>query len=522
MHWCGILVIGVIFIATLIYLFFKNNYRYFKRRGIPFDEPVFPYGNLNEVGTIIPISSFIKGIYDQFKGKCKVGGMFIFFRPVLLVLDIDLVKNILIKDFNNFVDRGMYYNEADDPISAHLFAIEAKKWRILRSKLSPAFTSGKMKFMFPTIVKLSERLRECITDMISNDYAVIEIHEIASRFTTDVVGTCGFGIECNSLKDPNAEFYNLAHLAFENPRHSALLQVFLVTCQSFANFLGIKAIRDDVGGFFSNILLETIKYREKNNIQRNDFMDILIKLKNQETQNITINEIVAQGYLFFLASYETSSTTLTFSLYELALNPDVQEKTRKEIRSILKKYDGQYTYEALSELVMVGQVIHGKCKQTIRLKVVPLQSNFRTVFKIETLRMYPPAVVLTREAMQDYTIPDTKHVIEKGTLCFIPTHAIHHDPEYYPEPEKFKPERFTAAEIAKRDVVKWLPFGEGPRNCIGLRFAMMQIRMSLAILLDNFEFSITEKTVIPVTFVPKNFILTPDCGIYLGIKNIKC
>lgn len=125
---------------------------------------IFPYGNLNEFGTEISISSFTKGVYDEFKKEDKVAGMFLFFKPVLMVLDIHLVKDILIKDFNNFNDRGMYYNEADDPLSAHLFSLEANKWKSLRSSLSPAFTSGKMKFMFPTIAKIAERLRECLSE----------------------------------------------------------------------------------------------------------------------------------------------------------------------------------------------------------------------------------------------------------------------------------------------------------------------------------------------------------------------
>lgn len=142
--------------------------------------------------------------------------------------------------------------------------------------------------------------------------------------------------------------------------------------------------------------------------------------------------------------------------------------------------------------------------------------------QLETLRKYPPAVVLTREALNDYTIPDTEHVIEKGTLCFIPVFAIHHDPEYYPDPERFRPKRFAPEAVSKRDALTWLPFGEGPRNCIGLRFAMMQIRLSLATLVENFEFSTTDKTIAPITFVPQNFMLTPNGGVYLNVRRLKC
>lgn len=125
---------------------------------------------------------------------------------------------------------------------------------------------------------------------------------------------------------------------------------------------------------------------------------------------------------------------------------------------------------------------------------------------------------MTRETLNDYTIPGTKHAIEKGTLCFTPVYAIHHDPEYYPEPERFRPERSKLFPSA----LKWLPFGEGPRNCIGLRFAMMQIHLSLATLLENFEFSTTDKTIVPITFVPQNYMLTPNGGVYLNVRRLKC
>lgn len=117
-------------------------------------------------------------------------------------------------------------------------------------------------------------------------------------------------------------------------------------------------------------------------------------------------------------------------------------------------------------------------------------------------------------------MPETDHVFEKGTRIWIPAYAIHHDPEYYPDPEKFDPERFSAEEVAKRDSVLWLPFGDGPRNCVGLRFGMMQARVGLVMLLNNFEFSRCSKTSVPLTLKKDAFILTNDGGIYFKISEI--
>lgn len=141
---------------------------------------------------------------------------------------------------------------------------------------------------------------------------------------------------------------------------------------------------------------------------------------------------------------------------------------------------------------------------------------------VETLRKYPPVGNLDRKTKSDYHVPGTKIIIEKGVPVFIPVYAIQHDPTNYPNPEKFDPDRFESEEAKKRDAMTWLPFGDGPRNCIGLRFGMMQTQIGLAILLNDFEFSLGSKTPVPLGFDPKVLILmSPRSKVYLKFKSIK-
>lgn len=123
-----------------------------------------------------------------------------------------------------------------------------------------------------------------------------------------------------------------------------------------------------------------------------------------------------------------------------------------------------------------------------------------------------------RVTTKDYKVPNSSHVLKKGTKVWIPVHAIHHDENYFPRPEEFDPERFTQAEINKRDNISFLSFGEGPRNCIGLRFGLMQARIGLVTLLSNYEFSICSKSKVPLEIEKKNFILTPSGGMWLNVK----
>lgn len=101
----------------------------------------------------------------------------------------------------------------------------------------------------------------------------------------------------------------------------------------------------------------------------------------------------------------------------------------------------------------------------------------------------------------------------------IPVYAIHHDPEYYPNPERFDPDRFQCEEKKKRNSMAWLAFGEGPRNCLGLRFGMMQAQIGLITLLKDFEFSLGSKTDIPIIYKKGTIVLTPE-NVCLRIKPV--
>lgn len=490
-------------IAAFIYRAHRNL-TYWQRRGIPCDSPHWIHGNLHGLSKTISFAEAFIKVYRRYSGSGPFCGFYLLQKPAVLVLTPELAKQVLIKNFSNFSERGLYVNEKDEPLTGHLFLLQSQKWRVMRNKLTPTFTSGQMKFMFPTVVSVAEQFVETLNSDIEKSN-VVEIKELLARFTTDVIGSCAFGIECNSLKNPDAIFRQMGRRIFTDTRHSLLVETMINTAPNVARKFHMRTFPDAITDFFLNIVREAVDYREKKHVQRNDFLNILMELNKGklkfddkgEEKGLTLEEMAAQVFVFFIAGFETSSTTLAFLLYELALNPDIQHRLRAEIIEAVENHGGKVTYECVNSISYMKQVVS------------------------ETLRKYPVLPHLRRKAMADYVVPGhPNYVIEKGKTVVISVMAIHHDPEIYPEPEKFDPERFAPKEMQSRDSITWLPFGEGPRNCIGLRFAQMQIRIALTYLLRNFEFGICAKTDIPLVFDRKQVLTTTKSGIHLKVQAI--
>ncbi|XP_050743325.1 uncharacterized protein LOC108030172 [Drosophila biarmipes] len=493
----------VALLVSLLLFVARRRHGYWQRRGIPHDVPHPLFGNIKDWPKKRHIAKIFRDYYLKYKSSdYPFAGFYFFFTKTAVITDLELVKRVMIKDFNHFENRGIFYNEIDDPLSATVFSIEGQKWRHLRHKLTPTFTSGKMKNMFPIVVGVGEELDKVFSGKITSGQGqVLEIVDLVARYTADVIGNCAFGLNCNSLHNPRADFVTIGKRAIIERRYGGMLDFILFGFPKLSRRLRLKLNVQEVTDFYTKIVRDTVDYRLKTKEKRHDLMDSLIEMYQKEQagnseDGLTFNEILAQAFIFFVAGFETSSTTMGFALYELARNQDIQDKVRKEIYDVLGKHNHQFTYEGIKEMKYLEQVV------------------------METLRKYPVLAHLTRMTGTDFSPEDPKYFIAKGTVVVIPALGIHYDPDIYPEPEKFKPERFTEEAIAARPSCTWLPFGEGPRNCIGLRFGLMQACVGLAHLIRGYKFSVAPETQIPMKVVVKNILISAENGIHLRVEKL--
>lgn len=138
----------------------------------------------------------------------------------------------------------------------------------------------------------------------------------------------------------------------------------------------------------------------------------------------------------------------------------------------------------------------------------------------ETLRKYTVTPHLVRHCVKDFQVPNTDIILERGLRIILPLDSIHNDADYFPEPDKFLPERFSDEEVEQRHPFSYLPFGDGPRNCIGMRFGKMQTQVGLISLLSQFKFDRCMSTQIPLRISKLNFLIGSESGIFLKIEKL--
>lgn len=371
------LVATLIVAAMIFYMFARHTYSYWQRKGIPFlPEPSYFFGHLTAViMQRIPMQEHIIRLYNA--SSEPFVGMYGLFRPILLVRDPELVQSVLIKDFDHFTDRGLYHNVERDPLSGHLLSLPGEKWKRLRAKLSPAFTSGKLKTMFPTFVECGQGLQNHLDDELKAD-GILDIREVAAKYGTNIVASVAFGIQIDSFKNPDNDFRKYGRQLFAGNLLNGLRFGLTFLAPRFMSLIGLHPIEADIEKFIYSMVASNLEYREANNFVRKDFFQLLVQLHrtgamlndqfqqvtsagNTDSLKLSLDEMCAQVLLFFVAGFETSSSTMAFCLFELARNPDIQQRVHHELDTVLMKHNGVITHESVLEMTYLECCFHGSC-----------------------------------------------------------------------------------------------------------------------------------------------------------------
>ncbi|XP_021918281.1 cytochrome P450 9e2-like isoform X1 [Zootermopsis nevadensis] len=517
---CSDWVLLLLVIGVILYFIGTSNYNHFSKQNVPFIKPV-PF-----IGCMGPLflrkqyfPQLMMRIYKDLEDH-PYGGFFLFKQPIIMLKDPELIKTIAVKDFEYFMDHRAIFSKDGEPVwSRGLFSLKGQRWREMRSTLSPAFTSSKMKTMFVLLSECCEQfvnfLEQCYQHTPQKgcniekdgDVLVLEMKDFYTRYTNDVIATAAFGIGVDSLKNPTNEFYRMGQDLTYMHGLRAFKWLAYLAMPKLIQKLHVSMMSAKSTKFFSTLVLDTIATREREGIVRPDMLQLLMQAKKGTLRDDTSNspgskkinieddDIVAQAFLFFLAGFDTASTLLCFASHQLAVHAHMQVRLQEEIDETLQKNDGKFTYEAVNSMKYLDMVVS------------------------ETLRLYPVVPAVDRVCIKPYTLKsDPPMEIHPGQSLFIPIIGLHRDPKYYPDPERFDPERFSEDNKHGINPLTYLPFGLGPRSCIGNRFALMETKLALVSLLSRFNVVLVAKTPVPIKIVQKGFNMSIEGGFWLGLE----
>ncbi|XP_050078000.1 probable cytochrome P450 9f2 [Anopheles maculipalpis] len=519
-------------LPVALYLFYRwsvATYDYFEKRNIPYVKPVPFFGQVWSFFTqekhAVDVAS--EGYY-MFPDT-RISGVFMLRTPAYLVHDPILFKEMAIKDFDHFTDHVAEISVEHDPLLARsLFFTRGARWRHHRSGLSPAFTGSKMRNMFALVAKSAGDAMERLVVFSRGKPFTMELRDLYSKLGNDAMTSISFGVEVDSLTDPDNEFFLKGKRLAKVDGLPGLKMLMTTILPGLFKFLRLGVLYKDVNEFYQEAVATNIRYREKDYIKRPDFIHLLLQARKNQLNNEQSEDddelqsagfstaethrmerdtsteklqwrdvdITAAAASFFFGGIESTTTLLCFASYELAVNRDIQARLKIEVDNARQELeDGKTpTYEVLQKMKYLDMVVS------------------------ETLRRWAPFGLTNRRCTKDYTFTNTdgtKITIERGLNISIPLKSFHLDEKFFPDPLRFDPERFANPNQINQDA--YVPFGTGLRNCIGSRLALMQAKCFLFYMLSNFTIQPGAKLTIPITLDETSAGLNAKHGFWMNL-----
>ncbi|XP_055598160.1 probable cytochrome P450 6a13 isoform X2 [Uranotaenia lowii] len=473
----------------------KWHFKYWEREHVPGPKPSLLVGNL---GPLLTMKKHLATVCDEWYNAYKDQpfiGYFKVFKPAVFVRDPDIIKDILVKDQSSFSANDFKVNTKLDPLLAHNpFVVDGERWKKSRQLLTPIFTSSKMKTLFP----MMERVGKQFVDFIERQGGQnLEAKSISAAFTTQNVAACAFSLDAECFENPKCEWRIMGKKIFQPSIINGITFTITLFVPLVAKIIPMRLVPKEVDAWMRKMVSGLLQERRTKNVVREDQLQSLLNLKKAD---LTEEIIAGHALAFFTEGFETSSTTLAFLIFNLAENPEVQERLFEEIKQGLADNGNVLSYDVIQKFEYMDW-----CLQ-------------------ESLRMNPPVAAMQKLATKRYLLKRevngkmTGTVIPEGTTVLIPLMAIQNDPKYYPEPEKFRPERFSQEEKNERPASVYFPFGDGPRMCMGMRFAQAQIKVALSLLIQNFRIRVSPKHKSPWQLDNRTFLIQARDGLMVSVE----
>ncbi|XP_059409103.1 cytochrome P450 3A30-like [Carassius carassius] len=479
--------------VLLLYVYGSWPHSFFKKLGIPGPKPLPFFGTMLE---------YRKG-FHLFDVEClqkygRVWGIYDARQPVLCIMDQSIIKTILVKECHSLFTNRRNFG-LNGPLYDAVSVVEDDDWRRIRSVLSPSFTSGRLKEMFGIMKTHSQILVDNLEKTAMREEAV-DIKEFFGAYSMDVVTSTAFSVDIDSLNNPKDPFVTnikkMLKFDFLNP-------VFLISAvfpfiTPVLEKMGFAFFPTSVTDFFYAALkkIKSERVSSEHRKKRVDFLQLMVDSQTaggseeHTEKGLSDHEILSQSMIFIFGGYETSSSTLSFFFYNLATHPEAMKKLQEEIDQSFSR-EAPVDYEGIMNMEYLDAALN------------------------ESLRLFP--IVARLERVCKKTVDINGLLVPKDVVVMIPTFALHRDPDYWSEPDSFRPQRFSKDNKESIDPYMFMPFGLGPRNCIGMRFAQVSIKLAIVEILQRFDVSVCEQTQVPLE-LDTSGLLAPKSPIKLQFK----
>ncbi|XP_045476899.1 cytochrome P450 9e2-like [Harmonia axyridis] len=504
-------------------LMIDQYYRFWNRRGVK-QKYTFLFTD-DMTMRLLKKQSFgdmLTDIYYRFSGTRYIG-FYQFHKPILLVKDPHLIRNLCITNYRIFRDHTRILPFRCDPFwNKTIFALKGKKWKKARQQLMPLFNGRNMRNMYETTRSYAYDFTNSLVP-IQTKVLEADFKELFSKFSTELTARVVYDIHNKSFKNVSTSFYTKLRDSNENFGARRFIRIFLSQmCPCIGKLLNVSIFSTDLSIFFSKVTHNIMRHRERFGIEKMDLISLLMNTRNREgrrdfmrfigetdpeeveedmteaDEDLTEETIVAHAMTFFYAGFDVISTVLSFLFYELALNPDIQRRLLKDLDA-WRSADNIDPYKSLFGIQYLSMVIS------------------------ETLRKWPPCYFTERCCNETWIIKkrwanERNAWLLDGDAVWIPIWAIHRDPKHWWQPEVFDPERFSPNSHKTIEPGTFIPFGVGPRTCLGDKYSLSQIKIVVSEILALFEVVPTNKTPKTIELNHRTLNLSPKDGLWLGLK----